>query len=248
MAFPDASQAVADFAGRISPAWGTFLSTRQEYFWATLTTLAAVILLLSGGYKRLERITTILVAAACLPALAGKHNTKLDIGDAAPAFSGIEAVDGKTYGLEDFAGKDAMVLVFTCNDCPVAQAYNERFNTFVADYKEKSVGFLAINCSKDTTSVLEQMKTFAKKEGLKYPYASDESQKSGKAYGATVTPHVFVLNKDRKIAYMGAWDDDWQSADKVEKTYARDAVEAVLAGRTPDVTETRQVGCGIQYE
>lgn len=190
----------------------------------------------------------VLVAAAGGPALAGKFNKKLDIGDAAPQFSEVPAVDGKSYGLDDFAGKDAVVLVFTCNDCPVAQAYNERFNEFVAEYKEKPVGFLAINCSKDTTSVLEQMKPFAKEHGLKYTYASDESQKSGRAFGATVTPHVFILNKDRKVAYMGAWDDSPMNADKVEETYARDAVEAILAGRDPEVTETQQVGCGIHYE
>ena len=192
--------------------------------------------------------TAILVAAAASPAVAGKFNEKLDIGDPAPQFSGLPAVDGKTYGLADYEKKDAVVVVFTCNDCPVAQAYNERFNAFVAKYKSKPVGFLAINCSKDTTSVLEQMKPFAKEEGLKYTYASDESQKSGKAYGATVTPHVFVLNKDRKVVYMGAWDDNWMNADKVEKTYAVDAVEAVLAGKKVEVAETQQVGCGIRYE
>jgi peroxiredoxin len=189
-----------------------------------------------------------ILAAAAAPALAGKFNEKLNIGDPAPPISGIPAVDGKTYGLDSFKKKDALVVVFTCNDCPVAQAYNERFNDFVTKYKDKSVGFLAINCSKDTTSVLEQMKPFAKKHGLKYTYASDESQKSGKSYGATTTPHVFVLNKDRKVVYMGAWDDDWMNADKVEKTYAVDAVNAVLAGKTPEVAETQQVGCGIHYE
>jgi peroxiredoxin len=190
----------------------------------------------------------ILVAAAGTPALAGKFGNKLNIGDPAPPISGVPAVDGKTYGLADYEKKDAVVVVFTCNDCPVAQAYNERFNEFVTKYKDKSVGFLAINCSKDTTSVLEQMKPFAKKHGLKYTYASDESQKSGKAYGALVTPHVFVLDKDRKVAYFGAWDDNWQNADKVEKNYAVDAVDAILAGKKPPVTETQQVGCGIQYE
>ncbi|HEX6985793.1 MAG TPA: thioredoxin family protein [Planctomycetaceae bacterium] len=188
----------------------------------------------------------ILVAAAGLPALAGKYNKALDVGAPAPQFSGLEAVDGKTYGLSDFAEKDAVVVVFTCNHCPVAQAYNERFNEFVADYKDKPVGFLAINVDKGES--LDAMKKFAKEEDLDYPYAYDETQKSGKSYGASVTPHVFVLNKDRKIAYMGAWDDSPMNPDKVEKNYARDAVEAILAGRTPEVAETQQVGCGIRYE
>lgn len=188
----------------------------------------------------------LLIAAAGTPALAGKYNTKLDVGDPAPKFTGAEAIDGKTYSLSDFAEKDVLVVVFTCNHCPVAQAYNERFSKFVAEYKNKPVGFLAINV--DRGESLDEMKKFAAKEEIKYPYAYDETQKSGKDYGATVTPHVFVLNKDRKVAYMGLWDDNWQNPDKVEKQHARNAVEAVLAGRTPDQTETKQAGCGIRYE
>ena len=188
----------------------------------------------------------VLLAAAASPALAGKHNKKLSIGDKAPAFSGLQGIDGKTYSLSDLGDKEAVVLVFTCNHCPVAQAYNERFNEFAKEYEGKKVAFLAINVDKSES--VDVMKKFAKEEDLKYVYASDESQKSGRDYGATVTPHVFVLNKDRKVAYMGAWDDSPMNADKVEKTYARDAVDAVLAGRTPDEAETLQVGCGIRYE
>jgi peroxiredoxin len=189
-----------------------------------------------------------LLAATASPSVAGEFNTKLSVGDAAPSFAGLKAVDGKTYSMKDFADKDALVLVFTCNDCPVAQSYNARFNDFISKYKSKSVGFLAVNCSVDPVDpVLDAMKTFSKKQGLKYAYAHDGTQKSGKAYGATVTPHVFVINKDRKVVYMGAWDDNWQDADQVEKTYAVDAVEAVLAGKTPTTGEARPVGCGIAY-
>jgi peroxiredoxin len=186
-----------------------------------------------------------LVAVAGLPAMAGKYNDKISIGDPAPKFDGLEGVDGKTYSLSDFQGKDAVVIVFTCNACPVAQAYNERFGKFVAEYKGKPVAFLAINVNRGEG--LEVMREFAKEHDLQYPYARDDSQKSGKEFGATVTPHVFVLNKDRKVAYMGLWDDNWQNPDKVEKEYARDAVDAILAGRTVEVAETRQQGCGIKY-
>lgn len=187
----------------------------------------------------------VLLAAAGLTA-AGKYNKKLSIGDAAPALSGLKATDGKTYSLDDFKDKDVVLVVFTCNHCPVAQAYNERFNRFLAAYKDKPVGFLAVNCDKEET--LDVMRKFAKEEGLKFAYAHDDSQASGKSYGATVTPHVFVLNKDRKVAYMGAWDDNWQNPDKVEKSYAKDAVDALLAGRTPETAEAQPVGCGISYQ
>jgi peroxiredoxin len=192
--------------------------------------------------------TAFLTLAAASLSLAGEHNTKLSVGDAAPNFEGLKAVDGKTYSMGDFKDKDVLVLVFTCNDCPVAQAYNERFNDFVTKHKSKPVGFLAVNCSVDPVDpVLDAMKGFHKKQGLKYTYAHDGTQKSGKAYGATVTPHVFVINKDRKVVYMGAWDDSWQDADQVEKHYAVDAVEAALAGKTPKTGESSPVGCGIAY-
>lgn len=192
--------------------------------------------------------TAFLILAAATFATAGEFNTKLNVGDPAPSFEGLKAVDGKTYSMSDFKDKDVLVLVYTCNDCPVAQAYNERFNDFVTKYKSKPVGFLAVNCSVDPVDpVLDAMKSFSKKQGLKYAYAHDGTQKSGKAYGATVTPHVFVINKDRKVVYMGAWDDSWQDADQAEKHYAVDAVEAALAGKTPKTGEVRPVGCGIAY-
>ena len=191
---------------------------------------------------------SMLLAAAMTPVFAGKYNKTLDVGDAAPQFSALQGIDGKIYSLADFAKKDVVVVVFTCNHCPVAQAYHERFNAFNAKYKEKPVGFVAINVNATPKESVDAMKEFAKENDLQYVYAADETQKSGKAYGASVTPHVFVLDKERKIAYMGAWDDSPMNADKVEKTYAINAVDALLAGKKPEVTETQQVGCGIRYQ
>lgn len=190
----------------------------------------------------------LLVAGIAASAYAGKHNSKLDIGDAAPAISSLPGVDGKAHSLDDFADKDAVVVVFTCNQCPVAQGYIERINKFVADYKDKPVGLLAVSVSRGEGEDLPAMKQFAKDHGIKFPYAWDKSQESGKAYGATVTPHVFVLDQDRKVAYMGAWDDNWQGAEEVEVPYVRNAVDAVLAGRAPEQAETLQRGCSISYE
>ena len=183
-----------------------------------------------------------------VPATAGKHNAVLDIGDPAPAFSGLQGVDGKSYGLSDFKDKDVLVIVFTCNHCPVAQAYVDRFDQFVKDYGDKRVGFLAVSVSRDAADTLEQMKEMAAAEGIKWNYAHDGSQQVGKRYGAVTTPQVFVLDKQRRVAYTGAWDDEWKSADAVNRTYVRDAVDALLAGTQPKVAETLQVGCAIAYE
>ncbi len=195
-------------------------------------------LLFSAGF--------VAVALAAI-AQAGKHNHKLDIGDKAPAIAALPAADGKTYSSGDFKDDDALVVVFTCNHCPVAQAYVGRMNAFAADYGGKKIGLVAVSVSDDPSDGLAAMKTFAERQGLKFPYVRDESQASGKAFGASVTPHVFVLDRDRKVAYMGAWDDNWANPDKVARRYVRDAVDALLAGKTPAVAETQQVGCGISY-
>lgn len=190
----------------------------------------------------------VLLAGLATPAVAGKHNEKLNIGDKAPVIPALPGADDTAYGLDTFKDKDAVVVVFTCNHCPVAQAYNERFNDFVKNYKDKSVGFLAVSVSLGKNDDLPAMKTFVKENDLNFPYVWDKSQKTGKAFGATVTPHVFVLDKDRKVAYMGAWDDNWQNVEGVKKAYTTDAVDAILAGKAPKETETLQRGCGIKYE
>lgn len=189
----------------------------------------------------------LVVAIAAPLALAGKHNTKLDIGDKAPKIASLPGTDGEKHSLADYADKKAMVVVFTCNSCPVAQSYLGRFNKFVTKYADKPVGFLAVSVNQGKLDNLAAMKTFAKKHDVKFTYAWDKSQETGAAYGATVTPHVFVLNQDREVVYMGAWDDNWRNSKEVEDAYALEAVEAVLAGKTPETTETLQRGCGIVY-
>ena len=182
------------------------------------------------------------------PAPAAEFNKVLDVGTKAPAFEKLPTADGKTVSLADYKDAEAVVVVFTCNHCPVAKAYEERFNAFAKDYAKKKVAFVAISVSNAEEDTLEASKAYVKEQKLQYTYAHDASQKTGKAFGANVTPHAFVLGPDRKIAYMGAWDDKWRDEKAVTKTYVRDAVEAVLAGEEVAVKESRQVGCGIAYE
>ena len=200
------------------------------------------------GFSRGMIGAALLVAGVGLTASAGKHNSKIDIGDSAPSIKNLPGTDGEAHSLSDFDGKKAVVVVFTGNQCPVAQAYVGRINQFAADYKEKPVGLLAVSVNQGKGEGLPAMKKFAQEHDLKFTYAWDESQKTGKAYGATVTPHVFVLDEDRKVVYMGAWDDNWQSAEGVEDAYVRNAVDAVLAGKTPETAETLQRGCAIGYK
>jgi peroxiredoxin len=165
----------------------------------------------------------------------------VEIGDQAPNFKAI-GVDGKTYTLDSAKDAKATVITFTCNQCPVSVAYEDRFVAFTKAYEDKGVKFVAINVNPET---IEQMKARAEEKGFNFPYALDASGESAKAYGAQVTPHMFVLDKDGKVVYIGAHDDNLDES-KVKVSYVKDAVEAVLAGKTPETTKTRAVGCGIR--
>ena len=182
------------------------------------------------------------MVAGCAQAVA-----EVKIGDAAPDFKDIIGIDDKPHSLSDYKDAKVIVVVFTCNHCPVAVAYEDRLVKFQADYKDKGVQLIAINVNNLPADRLDKMKERAAAKGFNFPYLYDSSQKVGRDFGAKVTPHIFVLDGQRKIAYMGAFDNS-QNESKVEKHYLRDAVDALLAGKTPPEPVTKQFGCGIKYE
>lgn len=178
---------------------------------------------------------------------SGEAYAKVNVGDAAPNWERLAGVDGQDHSLAEYKAAKAIVLVFTCNHCPVAKAYEERLVELQKDYQAKGVQVVAINVNNLPADKLDKMKDRAKEKGFNFPYLYDSSQASGHAYDAKVTPHVFVLNADRKIAYMGAIDDS-QNAAKVKTRYVRDALDALLAGQAPAKAETKAFGCGIKYD
>jgi len=189
------------------------------------------------------------LALVASPALAGKYNTKVNIGEKAPSFSGVPAIMGEketTVGLGDVK-EDVVVVVFLANHCPVVTAYEDRIIDFAKDYKAKGVKVIALAVEPQEQDKLPGIKDRVKEKGYTFAYGYDESQKTGRAYGATRTPEFFVLDKNRVIRYMGAMDDS-QVESKVSKTYLRDAVDAVLKGVTPEVAETLPKGCGVTYK
>lgn len=194
-------------------------------------------------------VTSVTVHAEATAKKDAKADAKkgLEIGTAAPAWKGLEGIDGKKHSLGDLKEADAVVVVFTCNHCPVAKAYEERLVEFQNDYKNKKVALVAINVSNADADKLPAMKERAEEKGFEFAYLYDPSQEIGRKFGAVVTPHAFVLDKERKLAYRGAIDDS-QDASKVTKHSLRDAVDAVLAGKKPAEPETKQFGCGIGYE
>jgi peroxiredoxin len=187
-----------------------------------------------------------LIAPSAAHAKAGKFNEVLSIGEKAPDFSAVPGIDDKKHGLREYKDAKAVVVVFTCNHCPVAVAYEDRLVALQKEFKKQGVQFVAICSNTEDSDKLPELKARAEKKKFNFPYLHDDSQKVGKEYGAAVTPHVFLLDRERKIAYMGAIDDNIK-ADKVEKHHLSDAIKAVLAKKAPETTETRQFGCGIHY-
>jgi peroxiredoxin len=178
------------------------------------------------------------VVALCVPAFAAE----LEVGAKAPDFKSLPGTDGKSYSLADMKDAKVVVVCFTCNQCPVAVAYEDRFVEFNKKYAGKGVKFIAINANKSSED-LAAMKTRAEEKGFNFPYVFDKSGESATKYGATVTPHIFVLDQNRSVAYVGAFDDKQNNP---TKSYLTDAVDALLAGKKVEVANTKAFGCGIR--
>jgi peroxiredoxin len=194
-------------------------------------------------------LSLVVVSLVALPALAGKYNKVIEIGQKAPDFSGIPAVqngEDSSLTLSDIKD-DVVVVVFLGNHCPVVKAYEDRLIDFTSAYKDKGVKVVGLAVNDMDSDRLPGIKTYMKEHKSNYIYGYDESQKVGKAYGAVCTPQFFVLDKERKIRYTGAMDDNQNEAN-VKKQYLRDAVNALLKGETPAEEETQARGCGMKYK
>jgi peroxiredoxin len=196
---------------------------------------AGLVLLLATGLSTAIRVE------------AGKYNQVLDIGDKAPAWSDLPGVDGHRHSLGDLHDRRAVVVVFTCNTCPYAVDVEDRLISLTEDYRPREVAVVAINVNKVPEDRLPAMKRRAEKKSFNFTYLFDESQQIAKDYGAKYTPQFFVLDEDRRVAYMGSLDDS-PGGDDVSERYVADALEAVLAGDRPEVTETVPIGCRIRIE
>lgn len=186
-----------------------------------------------------------LLAVALVGAVvsAGQFNKKLSIGDPAPAWTDLPGTDGKKHSLADLKDKEIVVLIFTCNSCPVAVAYEERILALAKKHAGNPVGFVAINVNTIPEDRLDKMK----EKNFPFPYLYDETQKIARAYGAMYTPEFFVLDKNRKVAYQGAMDDKNKAAD-ARLLYLDAAIEAIRKGEKPAPAETLGRGCMIRYK
>jgi peroxiredoxin len=202
-------------------------------------------------------IVTALLVASSDAVLAADAKT-LPIGAAAPDFS-LPGVDGKTYTLADFADADVLAIIFTCNHCPTAQAYEERIKQLTADYKDRGVAVVAISPNdaaavrldelgySDLGDSLDDMKIRARDHNFNFPYLYDgETQATSRAYGPVATPHVFLFDRDRKLRFCGRIDDHENPA-KTKTHDTRDALEALVAGKPVPVATTRTFGCSVKW-
>jgi peroxiredoxin len=174
----------------------------------------------------------------------------LSIGDSAPAFD-LPGIDGKGHSLAGYVDKPVVCVAFTCNHCPYAKAYEDRLVALQAKYAAQGFQLVAINsndASQYPEDSFEEMKKRAAEKKFNFPYLWDESQKAATAYAAMRTPHIFLLDKARKLAYLGRVDDNWQNSSAVKHHELQDAIEDLLAGREVRVAETFAIGCTIKWK
>ena len=200
----------------------------------------------------------VLLASLAATAQADPPDLKtLPIGASAPDFK-LPGVDDKTYSLADFQDAKILVIVFTCNHCPTAQAYEVRLANLYRDYKDRGVALVAISPNDpkavrldelgytDLGDSFEEMKIRARDHQYPYPYLYDgETQAAAKAYGVLATPHVYIFDAERKLRYVGRFDDGEVKPPKSHD--AINAIEALLAGKPVPVETTRVFGCSTKW-
>lgn len=181
--------------------------------------------------------------------LINDNSSTLNINDPMPHFE-LPSTDGLTIKSREI--KDpVLAVIFTCNHCPYAQAYEDRLVELGENLDQEGVQFVLIN-SNDSTNYpeddFEHMKELAERKSFPFPYCHDESQEIAKAYGALCTPHCFVFDRERKLKYKGRVDDNWEHPDQVTENNLQDACRALAEGKNPEVSEANAIGCSIKWK
>ncbi len=194
---------------------------------------------------------TILIIMGAL--LLGARALAYNIGDEVPDFR-LKNVDGSMVALSDYAAARGVVVVFTCNHCPFAKAYEDRIIALDGYCTSHGWKLVAVNPN-DPAQVqddsYENMQRRAEEKQYRFPYLFDETQEIAKAFGANRTPHVFVLKNEGStftVQYIGAIDDNVDHPDQVQNKYVEQAISAIGAGARPDTPQTRAVGCTIKWK
>lgn len=182
--------------------------------------------------------------------MALTYSQMIELGTKAPYFQ-LPATDGKAYSLDNFKDAKALLVVFTCNHCPYAQAVEDRLIEIGRTYIPKGLAMVLINCndaSQYPDDSFENMRRRAEAKKYPFPYLYDETQEAGRAYAAACTPDPYLFDGQRRLVYRGRIDDNWKEPDKVTRHELHDAVEAVLAGRPVAKEQLASMGCNIKWK
>lgn len=195
----------------------------------------------------------ILLACFIMLGITAQAQTGYQVGDITADFN-LKNIDGRKVSLANYADAKGYIVVFTCNTCPVAKAYQDRVEALNKEFAPKGYPVIAINTNDPIASPgdsFEKMQERAKEKNFSYAYLEDPDHIYTKKFGATKTPHTFVLQKTAKgneVAYIGAIDNDQQEENDSREVYVKNAISALLSGKKPSVTTTKAVGCSIKWK
>jgi len=204
-------------------------------------------------YRYITIVAVLIIASAFSISKTISENKGYEVGDIATDFK-LMNVDGNMVSLADYKDVKGFIVIFTCNTCPFAVAYEDRI--IALDKKYASKGYPVIAIMPNNTNVMpgdrmDAMKARAASKGFTFPYLLDKAQKIYPQYGATKTPHVYVLqktNKGNEVKYIGAIDDNYKDVTLVNTKYVENAVDALLNGKEIKETKTRAIGCTIKVK
>lgn len=175
---------------------------------------------------------------------------ELEVGTVGPMFDyQMDEISGSKITLADVKGENGTLVIFSCSTCPYVRAWEDRYLTISELAKELNIGMIAVNpneATRDQGSSLADMKKRADEIGYTFHYALDKDHKLADAYGATRTPHVYLMNKDNVLVFVGAIDDNSRSAADVENTYLADAMNELASGKAISQATSRAIGCTIK--
>lgn len=200
-------------------------------------------------------IKSIFLTAACLLLMVAASPVKsgYEVGDTVLDFK-LKNTNGKMVSLSDYKTSTGVILIFDCNTCPYSKAYNERIIALNKKYASKGFPVITIQPNDPEISPgdsFDEMVKLAEKKGYEFPYLFDETQSVSKSFGATNTPHVFLLKREGaafKVAYIGAIDDNARNESAVTKKYVEEAVDAILSGKDVSTNKTKAIGCTIKWK
>lgn len=196
--------------------------------------------------------TTLVVLLSSLLFVAGALKHGYNVGDVVKDFE-LKGVSGDMISLSDYDEAKGFILIFDCNTCPFSQAYLERIKSLHAKYKDKGYPVVAIQSNdpkKSPGDSFEKMVSYAQANSYEHAYLYDADQTIAKQFGATNTPHVYVIEKQGRkmvVEYIGTIDNNAKNPGAADKNYVEDAVDALLRGDKPEVTKTKAIGCTIKW-